>query len=199
LGTVQRARSPETLAMFPNRRIARDRVHDFVFKRHCKGNVTPHNTAEYDYIKWCKEYPLTAKLVLSVVASADATVRLAGRRPAVPCSNGREAVCCACADRLPRQISNWGFINFQLYDFPHCRRALHQPAIQPRIARRGIGSSQRLGRHRRVIERTLAWFSRFRRLTISYKRRADIFEALHHPAASLICRRFLQRRFCYIG
>jgi IS5 family transposase len=81
------------------------------------------------------------------------------------------------------------------YDFPQCRQALRRRAIQPRIARRGIESSDRLGRHRWVIERTLAWFSRFRRLTVRYERRADIFEAFHHLAASLICWRFVQR-FC---
>lgn len=81
------------------------------------------------------------------------------------------------------------------YDFPQCRRALRRRAIQPRIARRGIDSSERLGRYRWVIERTLAWFSRFRRLTVRYERRIDIFEAFHHLAAALICRRFVQR-FC---
>jgi transposase len=81
------------------------------------------------------------------------------------------------------------------YDFPHCRRALRRRSIQPRIARRGVDSSERLGRHRWVIERTLAWFSRFRRLTVRYERRAHIFEAFHHLAASLICWRFVQR-FC---
>jgi transposase len=81
------------------------------------------------------------------------------------------------------------------YDFQHCRRTLRRRAIQPRIARRGIDSSERLGRHRWVIERTLAWFSRFRRLTVRYERRIDIFEAFHHLAAALICWRFVQR-FC---
>jgi transposase len=46
-----------------------------------------------------------------------------------------------------------------------------------------------------MVERTLAWFNRFRRLTVRYERRADIFEACHHLAAALICRRFVQR-FC---
>jgi hypothetical protein len=32
----------------------------------------------------------------------------------------------------------------------------------------------RLGRHRRVVERTVAWLPRFQRLTIRYERRADI-------------------------
>jgi transposase len=82
------------------------------------------------------------------------------------------------------------------YDLPRCRRALRQRRIGDRIARRGIESSERLGRHRWVIERTLAWFSRFRRLTIRYERRADIFQAFHHLAAALVCWRFLQRRFC---
>ena len=34
------------------------------------------------------------------------------------------------------------------YDYPRCRRALRHRGITPRIARRGIESSQRLGRHR---------------------------------------------------
>jgi hypothetical protein len=42
-------------------------------------------------------------------------------------------------------------------DYPRCRRALRRRGIMPRIARRGIESSQRLGRHRYVVERSLAW------------------------------------------
>ncbi|AWJ90481.1 IS5/IS1182 family transposase (plasmid) [Azospirillum baldaniorum] len=82
------------------------------------------------------------------------------------------------------------------YDFAHCRQALRRRAIIPRIARRGIESSERLGRHRWVVERTLAWFARFRRLALRYERRADIFTAFHNIAASLICWRFVQRWFC---
>jgi hypothetical protein len=52
------------------------------------------------------------------------------------------------------------------YDFPRCRRACRQRRIIPRIARRGIESSERLGRHRWVVERTHAWFARLRRLTV---------------------------------
>jgi transposase len=64
-----------------------------------------------------------------------------------------------------------------------------------RIARRRIETSERLEHHRWVVERTLAWFSRFR-LTIRHERRVDIFEAFHHLAAALICWRFIQRQFC---
>jgi transposase len=71
-----------------------------------------------------------------------------------------------------------------------------QCGVIPRIARREIESSERLGRHRWVVERTLAWFARFRRLTTRYERRADIFEAFHHLAAGLICLRFVERWSC---
>jgi transposase len=66
----------------------------------------------------------------------------------------------------------------------------------PRIARRRVESSERLGRHRWVIERTLAWFARFRRLTVRYERRLDILEAFHSLAAALICLRFVERWSC---
>jgi transposase len=46
-----------------------------------------------------------------------------------------------------------------------------------------------------VVERTLAWFARYRRIAARYERRADIFEAFHHLAASLICWRFAHRFF----
>jgi transposase len=50
------------------------------------------------------------------------------------------------------------------YDFPQKRRALRQCGITPRIARRGVESSQRPGRHRWVVERTQAWVVAFRKL-----------------------------------
>ena len=42
------------------------------------------------------------------------------------------------------------------YDYAACRRALRKRGIVPRIARRGVDSSERLGRWRWVVERTLA-------------------------------------------
>jgi transposase len=82
------------------------------------------------------------------------------------------------------------------HDFDFCRAALRRRQIVPRIARRGIESSEKLGRHRWVIERTLAWFSRFRRLTVRYERRLDILQGFHLLAASLICLKFVMRWFC---
>jgi transposase len=63
------------------------------------------------------------------------------------------------------------------YDYPTCRQALRQRGITPRIARRGVESSQRLGRHRWKVERSLAWLLANRRLTVRYERRADILTA----------------------
>jgi transposase len=82
------------------------------------------------------------------------------------------------------------------YDVPRCREALRRRRIKARIARRRVDSSERLGRHRWVVERTLAWFSRFRRLTVRYDRRADIHQAFLSLAASLICWSYVQRWMC---
>ena len=81
------------------------------------------------------------------------------------------------------------------YDFDRCRAACRRRGIIPRIARRGVESSERLGRHRWVVERTLGWLARFRRLTIRYERRADLHLAFTTLAGALICWRRLQDRF----
>jgi IS5 family transposase len=75
------------------------------------------------------------------------------------------------------------------YDYPRCRRALRSRGITPRIARRGVESSERLGRYRWVVERTLSWLNRFRRLKVRYERRGDIHEAFLSLACALICAR----------
>jgi transposase len=77
------------------------------------------------------------------------------------------------------------------YDFPRCREALRRRGIKARIARRGIDSSERLGSYRWVVERTLAWLAKYRRLTIRYERRDDIHEAFLHLGCSLVCLNYL--------
>jgi transposase len=79
------------------------------------------------------------------------------------------------------------------YDYRRCRDALRRRHIIPRIARRGIESSERLGRYRWVVERTLAWLNGFRRLRIRYERSADNYLAFVHLACALICSRFIKR------
>jgi transposase len=77
------------------------------------------------------------------------------------------------------------------YDHPRCRRSCRLRRITPRIARRGIESSTRLGRYRWVAERTIAWLHSFRRLVVRYERRADIHQALLTLATIIICWRLL--------
>lgn len=81
------------------------------------------------------------------------------------------------------------------YDHRRCRKECRARSIAPRIARRGVDTSEKLGRHRWVVERTLAWLSRFRRLAIRYERRVDIHEAFTLLGCALICLNQI-RRFC---
>jgi transposase len=73
------------------------------------------------------------------------------------------------------------------YDYPRCRRALSTRHIKVRIARKGIERGDRLGRHRWVVERTLAWLNHFRRLRVRDERRADIHQAFLTLGCALIC------------
>ena len=77
------------------------------------------------------------------------------------------------------------------YDAAALRRALRARGITPRLARRGIDSSEQLGRHRWVVERSLAWLLGCRRLGVRYERRADLLRGRLHLAGALICLRFL--------
>ena len=80
------------------------------------------------------------------------------------------------------------------YDSSLLRRALCARRIAPRIARRGVESSERLGRHRWVVERTLSWLLGCRRLGVRYERRADLLHGLLHLACALVCLCFLAPR-----
>lgn len=79
------------------------------------------------------------------------------------------------------------------YDYKRCRAHLRQRGIASRIARRGVESSERLGKHRWVVERTHGWFAGFGKLRIRFERRLDIHEALLKLAAAIICARFVDR------
>ena len=77
------------------------------------------------------------------------------------------------------------------YDSSALHRALRARSITPRIASRGIDSSERLGRYRWVVERTLSWLLGCRRLGVRYERRAELLKGRLHLACALICCRFL--------
>ncbi|UVW30663.1 transposase [Massilia sp. H6] len=73
------------------------------------------------------------------------------------------------------------------------RAWLRRRGIAARIARYGVESRERLGRWRWVVERTLGWLHRCRRLRIQHERRADIHQAFLTLACSLICWRYVER------
>ena len=81
------------------------------------------------------------------------------------------------------------------YEAAHCRQYLRRRGIGCRIARKGIESTERLGRYRWVVERTQAWLSRFRRLDVRYEREAAIHQAFLDLGCALICWNVLQRGF----
>jgi len=73
------------------------------------------------------------------------------------------------------------------YDIPRCRAFLRRRRIGDRIARKGVEARDRLGRHRWVVERSLAWLGQYRRLTIRYERRIDLHAAFLSLGCSLVC------------
>jgi transposase len=77
------------------------------------------------------------------------------------------------------------------YDARTNRAALLARHIQPRIARKGIESSTRLGRYRYVVERSFAWLHQFRRLATRHDRRPDGQQAFLTLGAVLIACNFL--------
>jgi IS5 family transposase len=79
------------------------------------------------------------------------------------------------------------------YDYPRCRRALRRRGITPRIARRRVEPRDQLGRHRYVVERSLAWIAGYRRLQVRYERRADVLLGFVHLACALICLKQLNK------
>ena len=77
------------------------------------------------------------------------------------------------------------------YDNPRVRRYLRRRGIAARIARIGRDSSQRLGRHRWIVERTIAWLLSYKRLALRYDRTERTVTALARLAVTLICARRL--------
>ncbi|MFI1259300.1 IS5 family transposase [Streptomyces netropsis] len=71
------------------------------------------------------------------------------------------------------------------YDIPELRKWLRGKRIGVRIARKGIESSERLGRRSRVIERTMSRLTGYRRLNHRYQRHSRNYLALLGPAAAI--------------
>ena len=82
------------------------------------------------------------------------------------------------------------------YDSRRHRTALRERGITPKIAKRNTSHGSGLGKDRWVIERTISWLHRHRRLDRRYDRRADIHEAFLTIGAALICHQQLQHSLC---
>ena len=73
------------------------------------------------------------------------------------------------------------------HDSASNRAYLRRRKIKGRIARRGVESSERLGRHRWKVERTLSWLCCYRRLAIRWDRGSGRFFAFVLLACALVC------------
>ena len=127
--------------------------------------------------------PLVARLSGAQVHDSRLLIPLVGAIPAVKGLSGQ-------ARKRPGKLHA-----DRAYASRAHRAWVRRKGIAARIARYGVESSERLGRWRWVVERTLGWLHRFRRLRIRHERRADIHQAFPSPTCSLIGWRYVER-FC---
>jgi IS5 family transposase len=73
------------------------------------------------------------------------------------------------------------------YDSAANRAYLRRRGIGPRIARRGVESSTRLGRQRWKVERSLSWLSCWRRLGVRWDRDSGQWFAFVLVACAVVC------------
>jgi IS5 family transposase len=93
-----------------------------------------------------------------------------------------------CAPRLVGGRCRPGKVHAnKAYDNRRCRGYLTRRGINVRIARRGVESSDRLGRHRWRAERSIAWLAGCRRLRIRYDRDSERFFAFAMLACGRLC------------
>jgi transposase len=122
-----------------------------------------------------------AGLPLSVAVSAANTNDAYALKPlvlAIPAIKSRRGPC----RRKPAKLHA-----DKAYDQADLRQWVRDRGIAVRIARKGIESSTKLGKHRWVIERTMAWMFGYHRLSIRYDRKANHFCAFLTLAATLTC------------
>ncbi|MFI2511703.1 IS5 family transposase [Streptomyces sp. NPDC018972] len=112
------------------------------------------------------------------------TANLHDSQALIPLVKGIPPVCSHRGRRRRRPAKLYGDKG---YDYRHLRRWLASRGIRHRLARRGVESSERLGRHRWVVERTIGWLSGTRRLHRRYERKPEHSLAFAGIAATLIC------------
>jgi transposase len=123
--------------------------------------------------------PLTAAVTAANVADVTMLAAMVGDIPPVRTPSGRRR------HRPGKLDADKG------YDSASNRAWLRRRGIRARIARRGIESSTRLGRHRWRVERALSWLSCYRRLAIRWDRDSERWFAFVLLACALTCYRRL--------
>jgi transposase len=78
------------------------------------------------------------------------------------------------------------------YDSQPHRNRLRARGIIPMLARRRTAHGSGLGATRWVVERTLAWLHRYRRLSVRYERYPSVHQAFLALGCALICWNFLK-------
>jgi transposase len=78
------------------------------------------------------------------------------------------------------------------YDSEPHRRRLRARGITPLLAKRRTAHGSGLGTGRWVVERTVAWLHRHRRLQVRYERRPVVHQAFLTLGCVLICWNFLK-------
>ncbi|ATL72055.1 IS5 family transposase [Nocardia terpenica] len=73
------------------------------------------------------------------------------------------------------------------YDSVELRQWVRRRGVAVRIARKGIESAERLGRHRWVIERSISWLTGYHRHNIRYDRKGTHYLGFLTLAAALTC------------
>ncbi len=122
-----------------------------------------------------------AGLPLSVAVSAANTNDADALKPLV------RAIPAIKSRRGPRRRKPGKLHADKAYDHTELRDWVRNRGIGVRIARKGIESSQKLGKHRWVIERSIAWLFGYHRLNIRYERYANHFCGFLTLAAALTC------------
>ena len=119
--------------------------------------------------------PLTAAVTAANVADTTMFQAILDDVPPIRTPSGRRRT------RPARVYADKG------YDSRVNRAYLRRRGIRPRIARRRVESSTRLGRHRWRIEWALSWLSCFRRLQVRWDRDSGRWFALLLLACAVVC------------
>ena len=130
-------------------------------------------------------------LPITVAVSATNTNDATALKPLV------KAIPAIKSRREPRRRKPTKLHTDKAYDHTNLRHWVRDCAIKIRIAGKGIESGNKLGKHRWMIERTMAWLTGYRRLTLRHERKATHFLAFLTLRAAITCHKKLAKNTTY--